>query len=1006
MQTRTTKTQTAKACHIPTILALSATLCGHAFSQTASIASGNWSSNSTWNTNAVPTANPTYVTANSTVTFQEGDSFTGGYAWLDGQFGVASGPDLPGTPGTGTLNITGGNLTTGAFWAGHGGTATINQSGGTLNIGGQHMLFGWNYGSSLNVSGGTMNMVGSGSLFRIGHTAQSYINITSNGVANLSGSGIDLMANSQINVNGGTLNLTNTTETNSIVNVTAGSQVVVQGGGALNLLSGTQTIGVAEGFYLGFGGTTGTLNISGGTWQQNTYMRLGVYASGNGIINQSGGTFEMNNDFEAWGNSPSAYNLQGGTFRTTADGVAINSYSGGAMTFNITGSSGNVTMDTPYDFTAPNSSVFNNAAATLTKTGAGNLTVSGALEVRNGALAIGNGRLETASSITIGGSSGSANATISAGTLKTGYLGASNLAVGFGGTGSLTQSNGTVDVGSQASSVIGWNAGGSGTYTLSGGNYSAANNTTYIGLGGGTGTVNVNGGSFSASQLEVGGNGATAGTLNLNGGTFGVSGAFNVGSGGTVNVNSGGTMSGGASNNVSVGAGGLVNFNGGTGNSSMNLFLSGGTVDVNGQTLAANTWANLIASGSGAVLRNSSATAASIGSGANTIWIWDGAGNLTVDTSAGNLQIDSRVTSSGQATQTGLIKTGNSALSLTSAANDYTGTTAVNAGILVAAHANALGSTSGGTTVASGAQLRLQGVTVGNEALTISGNGTGSSTGALRSGTGTNTYQGKVTLAADAKIFSGSGTSMTLAASGDAVDLASYTLTIEGAGTHTVSGAIVGTGGLTKIGSGTTTLAGTNTYSGLTTVSVGTLAVNGSVAGAMSVASGATLQGSGTISGATTVSGNLKPGNSPGLLTFANSLTLDSTATTTMEITGANSSGTRGTTYDAVNVANALTYGGTLALNFDTLFTQTGNYTFNLFDSASMSGSFGSVSLAGAYSGSFTNSSGIWGRTDGDNTWSFNQSDGVLSFAVVPEPNVAMVAGSLALMALLRRRRD
>jgi autotransporter-associated beta strand protein len=276
----------------------------------------------------------------------------------------------------------------------------------------------------------------------------------------------------------------------------------------------------------------------------------------------------------------------------------------------------------------------------------------------------------------------------------------------------------------------------------------------------------------------------------------------------------------------------------------------------------------------------------------------------------------------------------------------------------------------------------------------------------LRSGTGTNTYQGKVTLAADAKIFSGSGTSMTLAASGDAVDLASYTLTIEGAGTHTVSGAIVGTGGLTKIGSGTTTLSGTNTYSGLTTVSVGTLAVNGSVAGAMSVASGATLQGSGTISGATTVSGNLNPGNSPGLLTFSNSLTLGSNATTTMEITGANSSGTRGTTYDAINVGSGLTYGGTLALNFDTLFTQTGSYTFNLFDSPTTSGSFGSVSLAGVYSGSFTDNSGIWGLTQGDNNWSFNQGDGILTFTVVPEPNVAMVAGSLALMALLRRRRD
>jgi autotransporter-associated beta strand protein len=426
----------------------------------------------------------------------------------------------------------------------------------------------------------------------------------------------------------------------------------------------------------------------------------------------------------------------------------------------------------------------------------------------------------------------------------------------------------------------------------------------------------------------------------------------------------------------------------------------------------------------------------------------------------------------------GLTKSGTGTLTL-GGNNTYSGTTTVNAGgILRVDTANALGSTAAGTTVISGAQLRLQNVTIGAEALTISGNGTGSSAGAIRSGNGTNTLNGKVTLAANAKIFSSSGLSITFnPTSGDAVDLASNTLTIEGAGNHTVSGAIVGTGGgLNKIGSGNTTLTGTNTYSGvttvaggrlilsgagrlgsgaisvvntdagtlelavtgnntmannisgdgsvvisgsgtttftgsntysgLTTVSAGTLAVNSNVAGAMTVASGGTLQGNGTISGATTVNGNLKPGNSPGLLTFADSLTLGSTANTIMEITGANSSGTRGATYDAVNVTNALTYGGTLALDFATLFTQGGNYAFNLFDFGSTSGNFTSVSLAGAYSGNFTNNSGIWGLAQGNNTWSFNQGDGVLSFTVVPEPNVAMVAGSLALMALLRRRRD
>ena len=356
----------------------------------------------------------------------------------------------------------------------------------------------------------------------------------------------------------------------------------------------------------------------------------------------------------------------------------------------------------------------------------------------------------------------------------------------------------------------------------------------------------------------------------------------------------------------------------------------------------------------------------------------------------------------------GISKTGNGTQIL-SGNNTYAGNTTVSAGRLAVDNGNALGSTAAGTTVASGAQLYLNGVTVGNESLTISGTGLSDNTtsffaGAIRSANGTsNTLQGKVNLAADARIFTGSSTSLTLdVASGDAINLGAFNLNIDGAGTHTVNDAIVGTGGLVKTGSGITTLSGTNTYTGTTTVSAGTLAVNGSVAGAMTVASGATLQGSGTISGATTVSGNLKPGNSPGLLTFANSLTLDSTAVTTMEITGT----ARGTEYDAVNVGGALTYGGTLILDFSGDTYTEGVYSFNLFDFVGSSGGFSDMSLAGIYSGSFTDNSGIWGLTDGDNNWSFNQGDGVLTFTVVPEPNVAMVAGSLALMALLRRRRD
>lgn len=514
------------------------------------------------------------------------------------------------------------------------------------------------------------------------------------------------------------------------------------------------------------------------------------------------------------------------------------------------------------------------------------------------------------------------------------------------------------------------------------------------------------------------------------------------------------------------------------------------------------------------------------------------------DVASGGNSTNSNVISGAAA---GVGKTGDGTQIL-SGNNTYAGNTTVSAGRLAVDNGNALGSTAAGTTVASGAQLSLNGVTVGNETLTISGTGLSSGTniaGALRSVNGTsNTWQGKINLAADAKIFSGTSTSLTVdVASGDAINLGAFNLNIDGAGTHTINDAIVGTGGLVKSGSGittlsaansysgatdiqagrvvlsgagrlgsgaisvanlstgtlefavtgtntmannisgngsllsssgetrftgavtstggltinsnsavrignggatgsysgntvlgnsaaqlifdrsdsythagsisgngsvviagagTTTLSGTNTYTGLTTVSAGTLAVNGSVAGAMTVASGGTLQGSGSIAGNTTVSGNLNPGNSPGLLTFENSLTLDSTSTTTLEITGL----TRGTQYDAVDVGDVLTYGGSLLLDFSGPLYGVGDYTFNLFDFAFSDGSFDSISLWGTYDGSLTNNSGVWDLTDGDNNWSFNQGDGVLSLTVVPEPSVAMMAGSVALMALMRRRRD
>ncbi len=168
-----------------------------------------------------------------------------------------------------------------------------------------------------------------------------------------------------------------------------------------------------------------------------------------------------------------------------------------------------------------------------------------------------------------------------------------------------------------------------------------------------------------------------------------------------------------------------------------------------------------------------------------------------------------------------MTKAGNGTLTL-SGANTYTGTTTISAGTLVAANASALGGTGSGTSVANGASLVLQGgITVGAEALSLTGTGVGNN-GALRNLSGNNTWGGTVTLAGTTEIQSDAGT-LTLSAA-NSVTGTNRALTIDGAGNTAINGTITtGTGTLTKNGTGTLTLSGANTYSGTTTINAGTL---------------------------------------------------------------------------------------------------------------------------------------------------------------------------------------
>ena len=143
----------------------------------------------------------------------------------------------------------------------------------------------------------------------------------------------------------------------------------------------------------------------------------------------------------------------------------------------------------------------------------------------------------------------------------------------------------------------------------------------------------------------------------------------------------------------------------------------------------------------------------------------------------------------------------------------------------------------------------------------ISGNGT-----VNQLGTGTTTLSGANTYTRGTVVSAGSLVGTTTSLQGAIANNAAVTFDQSTAGTY--SGAMSGSGSLTKTGIGRLSLSGSSSYNGATAVSAGELNLSGgSIANsAVTVASGASLSGYGSV-GTIGGAGAINPGNSPGILT-------------------------------------------------------------------------------------------------------------------------------------------
>lgn len=394
------------------------------------------------------------------------------------------------------------------------------------------------------------------------------------------------------------------------------------------------------------------------------------------------------------------------------------------------------------------------------------------------------------------------------------------------------------------------------------------------------------------------------GQILVAGGTLTLSGSSGNAFSGITNVGQGTLQLGKSGGEQAIG--GDINIGQGSGTSTLRLLASNQISD--GSTINLNSAASPVFDLNGynervhTVQSSNSASSITLGSGTLTVAPGDSSEFAGAISGSGNVVMDGSGT---------WILSGNSS---------YTGTTTVESGVLNVRHSNALGATSGGTVVSSGARLELQdNISIGAEALTLAGT--------LRNVSGDNTFAGTISGSGEIQVQGGI---LTLSGSGN--NTFNGTTWIEGGATlqlNKSSGATALGGVIIGTGSGTSTLRllGSNQLADSTELQMTTggtpvfdLNNNNEQIGSISSANN---NASVTLGSGTLTVGNGSNTSFAGVISGTGGLTKTGSGNLTLS---------NQNTYTGATVVNqgTLTLGVNNALSSSSNLTLTGGSTFNL----------------------------------------------------------------------------